>query len=259
MPRANRHYLPGYIWHITHRCHKQEFLLKFARDRRNWIHWLYEARKRHDLRVLNYMVTSNHVHLLVMGKASGDIWRSMQLIAGRVGQDYNARKGRKGAFWEDRYHATAIDQGGHFKRCLMYIDLNMVRARVVGHPQDWPDCGYHEILRPPKRYRIIDREGLLELLEISEIDRFPEIYSQWIEEELESKNYLEREPGWTESLALGNEGFVEEVKAELGIGAVHREVQCSSEGHYLKEEQISYRPDFGVQIEALSPKLSPPI
>ncbi len=26
MPRAQRHYLPGYIWHITHRCHKKEFL-----------------------------------------------------------------------------------------------------------------------------------------------------------------------------------------------------------------------------------------
>ncbi len=40
MPRANRHFLPNYIWHITHRCHKQEFLLKFARDRRRWMYWL---------------------------------------------------------------------------------------------------------------------------------------------------------------------------------------------------------------------------
>ena len=29
MARANRHHLPGYVWHITHRCHKREFLLKF--------------------------------------------------------------------------------------------------------------------------------------------------------------------------------------------------------------------------------------
>ena len=36
MPRANRHYIPGYVWHITHRCDKKEFLLKFARDRRRW-------------------------------------------------------------------------------------------------------------------------------------------------------------------------------------------------------------------------------
>ncbi|MGA2403881.1 MAG: transposase, partial [Syntrophobacteraceae bacterium] len=27
MPRAKRHFLPGYAWHITHRCHKKEFLL----------------------------------------------------------------------------------------------------------------------------------------------------------------------------------------------------------------------------------------
>ena len=31
MPRANRHFLPGYVWHITHRCHRKSFLLKFAR------------------------------------------------------------------------------------------------------------------------------------------------------------------------------------------------------------------------------------
>ncbi len=37
----------------------------------------------------------------------------MQLISGRVAQEYNKRKKRKGAFWEDRYHATAIDTGKH--------------------------------------------------------------------------------------------------------------------------------------------------
>ena len=23
---ANRHFLPGHVWHITHRCHSKEFL-----------------------------------------------------------------------------------------------------------------------------------------------------------------------------------------------------------------------------------------
>jgi REP element-mobilizing transposase RayT len=65
MPRANRHFLPGYVWHLTHRCHHKAFLLKFARDRRRYLHWLFEAKKRFGLSVLNYMVTSNHVHLVV--------------------------------------------------------------------------------------------------------------------------------------------------------------------------------------------------
>lgn len=63
------------------------------------------AKRRFGLSVLNYMVTSNHIHLLVRHV----IPPSMQLIAGRTAQEYNQRKGRQGAFREDRYHATAIE------------------------------------------------------------------------------------------------------------------------------------------------------
>ena len=34
------------------------------RDRRRYLHWLFEAKKRFGLCVLNYVITSNHVHLL---------------------------------------------------------------------------------------------------------------------------------------------------------------------------------------------------
>ena len=107
MPRAKRCFLSGYAWHITHRRHKREFLLKFAKDRTSWIAWLFEVKKRYRLQVLNYMVTSNHVHLLVFDSGRRQIIpRSMQLIAGRTAQEFNQRKNRKGAFREDRYHAA---------------------------------------------------------------------------------------------------------------------------------------------------------
>ena len=114
MARANRHFLPGHLWHITHRCHEREFLLKFARDRRSYLRWLFESKKRFGLCVLDYVVTSNHIHLLVKDTGNGVIPRSMQLLAGCTGQDYNRRKGREGAFWEDRYHATDNALYAHF-------------------------------------------------------------------------------------------------------------------------------------------------
>jgi len=80
MARANRHHIPGQVWHITHRCHKKEFLLKFARDRRRWHSWLFEAKKRFGLRILNYVVTSNHIHLLVVDSGPDVIPKSLQLI-----------------------------------------------------------------------------------------------------------------------------------------------------------------------------------
>jgi putative transposase len=80
MARANRHFLPGYVWHITHRCHKKEFLLKFAKDRQRWMAWLFEAKKRYGLAVLNYTVTSNHIHLLAFDNGNQAIVKSMQLM-----------------------------------------------------------------------------------------------------------------------------------------------------------------------------------
>ena len=85
----------------------------------------------------------------------------MQLIAGRTGQEYNQRKNRKGAFWEDRYHATAVESGSHLIQCLVYIDLNMVRAGVISHPEEWPFSGYNEIQRPRERYGLIDHDRLI--------------------------------------------------------------------------------------------------
>ena len=39
-------------------------------------------------------------------------------------------------------------------RCMVYIDLNMVRDGVVNHPEKWKDSGFNEIQKPPKRYAI---------------------------------------------------------------------------------------------------------
>lgn len=80
------------------------------------------------LTILGYMITSNHIHLLVNDDGPGDvISKSMQLIAGRTGQEYNQRKSRKGAFWEDRYHAKAIEGDDRFFRCMVYIDIHPVK------------------------------------------------------------------------------------------------------------------------------------
>jgi putative transposase len=92
---------------------------------------------------------------------SNIIPQSIGLIAGRTAQENNRRKLRKGAFWEDRYHSTAIETGEHLLRCLVYIDLNMVRAGVVRHPSELPHGGYNEI-QTPDQY--LDNLSLASLL-----------------------------------------------------------------------------------------------
>jgi len=227
MPRANRHFLPGHIWHITHRCHKKEFLLKFRRDKRLWIHWALQAKIRFGLAILNFVITSNHVHLLAMilrsRGQSGALSRALQLIESRTAQTFNARKERHGSFWEDRYHATAVEDGPQLAHCLTYIDLNMVRAGVVRHPSEWAFGGYYELGReaadPPllrRRGFLIDSDSLLELTGSHDIAAHLARRAEWIDTAIR-KGRLEREPYWTESIAVGSEQFLGSFRDELGM------------------------------------------
>jgi putative transposase len=253
MPRANRHFLAGHIWHITHRCHQKKFLLKFARDRQRYLRWVFEAKKRYGLSVLDYMITSNHVHLLIKDTGPNVIARSMQLIAARTGQEYNERKGRHGAFWEDRYHASAIETDEHLHRCIIYIDLNMVRAGAVDHPVKWAQSGFSEIQQTPKRYRLIDLPALVALCGFTKLADLQQAHRQWVDDGLHGP-LTRRDDRWTQALAVGSQAFVKKIKDELGGKALHRGLDRLDGTYALREAGEAYRGHIDVENAAVSPK-----
>jgi REP element-mobilizing transposase RayT len=206
--------------------------------------WLFEAKKRYGLRTLNYVATSNHIHLLVLDGGEREIIpRSMQLVAGRTAQELNRRKKRKGAFWEDRYHATAVETNHHLISCLTYIDFNMVRAGVVAHPSQWESGGYKEIQAPLERYSIIDHRALMGLLGIPSIEALRRAHSAWVAKALARAEQV-RESKWTESVAVGSRDFVETIKAKLGVRAKGRRISGMNGESSLCEPQASYSDDF---------------
>jgi putative transposase len=58
---------------------------------------------------------------------------------------YNRRHNRRGYFWGDRFKSVIVDKGETLVNCLAYIDLNPLRAGLVGRPEEyrWNSLGYH--------------------------------------------------------------------------------------------------------------------
>ena len=214
MPRANRFHLPGMICHLTHRCHDRSFLFKFACDRSAYREALRLTSKEFRVSLLNFSITSNHTHQLAIEAEEGGISRMMQKIEGGFASAYNRRKHRSGAFWEDRYHCTMVEDGEHLWNCIEYIDLNMVRARIVSHPAGWQWCGYSELLGEKTRYRLLDMDRLLELLGIADITSFQMQYAERIQLAIANKG-LSREKRWTESIAVGSPSYVAKISESL--------------------------------------------
>lgn len=252
MARAKRHYIPRQIWHITHRCHKKDFLLKLIKDRRRFRHWLFEAKRRYGLVILNYTVTSNHVHLLVYDDKGRDVIpQSIKLIAGRIAQEFNKRKKRTGAFWEDRYHATAVENEEHLLRCIVYIDLNMVRTGVVSHPSEWAFGGYNEIQNPRKKKVLIDHQKLMELTGFEDYNALCATHRELVDLAL-ANDSNNRQSQWTESIAVGSKSFLEDIKAKLGVLAKGRKV-VGDDVLQLREKSKTYNSVSGGKKDDMGP------
>ena len=222
MSRARLFFVPDVVWHITHRCHDRSFLLKFQKDKKRWLDWLFKARQCYGLCILNYAITSNHIHLLVFAdERRWVIPRSMQLAAGRTAWEYNQRKKRRGAFWEDPYHATAVQSDRYLLECMVYIDLNMVRTGTVDHPALWRYGGYYELMAFKGRYRLIDHGKLMELMHTENLEQTRAVRDGLINAALE-RNELARDKRWTESIAVGSKSYISSMKEKLGYKASYR-------------------------------------
>lgn len=215
MPRRKRNWLDRSCYHLTHRCLDRQFLLGNAITRATYQKELREMTRRFKVDVLNYVITSNHVHILVHADKGAEIAGGMQYLQGRMAQRYNMLRKREGAFWSGRYHATLIEDGRHLSRCMFYIDYNMMRAGVVSHPSEWEHGGHRELAGLRKRYRIVNRRKLLAKLGMSgEDDRFLDWYNKTIN--AKSEDYLRRSAYWTEALAVGSEGWIERIRGRIG-------------------------------------------
>ena len=177
--------------------------------------------------------------MLVVDTGEDVIPQSLQLIAGRTAQEYNIRKKRKGAFWEDRYHATAVQTDEHLAKCLVYIDLNMVRAGIVRHPSAYGISGYNEIQTPPKRYSIINQQALNNLFCTRDKNDFRQMHREWVDLELKNDEF-KRQSFWSESVAVGDECFIQNIQQELSGRIPGRSIVSENGTTSLQEPQSFY-------------------
>jgi putative transposase len=139
-----------------------------------------------------------------------------------------------------------VETGRHFLQCLVYIDLNMVRAGIIAHPKEWISCGYPEIQKPRRKCALIAYERLHRLSGFDSYDQFTDAHRKWVASFLEDGDCV-RESKWTQGIAIETQEFVESTKQKLGARAKGREVVEAGSGYQLREPQVSYSASFGLE------------
>jgi putative transposase len=84
----------------------------------------------------------------------GDLSAFMKLVKQRYSIWYNRSHRRFGTLWSERFKSVLVEPQARVLRAVAaYIDLNAVRAGLVGDPKDYRFCGYAEAVAGVARAR----------------------------------------------------------------------------------------------------------
>lgn len=137
MSRPLRIEFPGAVYHVTSRGDRREEIYASDDDRTLFLAVLAQAAERFHAKALAYCLMGNHYHLVLQTR-DANLSLLMRHLNGVYTQAFNRRHGLNGHLFQGRFKAILVDTDTYFLRLCQYVELNPVRARVVGHAQAWP-------------------------------------------------------------------------------------------------------------------------
>ena len=131
MARLPRLTVPGYPHHVIQRGNNRQVIFASTQDYQYFLDLLGESAVKFEVDIHAYVLMGNHFHLLATPKTDRALPQMMQAIGRRYVRYFNDKQGRSGTLWEGRYKSTLIQPERYLLACMVYIDLNPVRAGMV--------------------------------------------------------------------------------------------------------------------------------
>jgi len=218
----------GY-YHITSRTIQRSFILH-NEEKVYFQHLLKKLSKLYFASVATYSVMTNHVHLIVCMVPSqsisdegirkrfelyynqdkpkklqrefdisevkklrqrwADISRFAQDLFQRFSRWYNRRHNGYGHVWADRFKSVILQSNRALIACMVYVDLNSVRAGIVDRPEQYKYCGLHHMVQGGRLSSWLD------------IDAINNVLRGWGEEIFNSRAVVKRYLGMVYSEGL---------------------------------------------------------
>jgi putative transposase len=137
MARKARVVAAGVPHHVTQRGNNRQDVFLTDDDRRYYLSVLRDRSQQAGLQLLGYCLMTNHVHLVAIPTRAESLARALGRAHSSYAQRFNRRYRRSGHLWQNRFYSCPLG-ASHLVRALAYVDLNPVRAGLVGRAADYP-------------------------------------------------------------------------------------------------------------------------
>jgi putative transposase len=206
-------------YHVTSRTVLKSFLFK-DQEKDYFLRLLRRLSRVYFVRVVSFTVMSNHFHLIVKMIPSTEIpeeelhrrfdyyynegvpkkrhrsfdplsagqarkrWEDiscfMQDLKQRFSRWYNRQIDGTGHVWSDRFCSVLLESGRALIACMVYVELNSVRAGMIERPEDYRFCSLFHYFQGGRAANWLDFRP------------FEEILTQWGESFTSPRDFLRK-------------------------------------------------------------------
>ena len=213
MARLPRFIIPGQSQHVIVRGNNRDPIFYADEDYRFYLEKLKLACDKHHCDLHAYVLMTNHVHLLITPHKDDGISKVMQMVGRYYVQYFNDSYKRTGTLWEGRYKSSLIDSETYALTCYRYIELNPVRAAMVGHPGEYPWSSYRhnalgevdELVVPHKLYQFLGKTDELR----------QKVYRSLFRARIAGRTLEEIRAATNKAWVLGSDRFKDKIERQL--------------------------------------------
>jgi len=241
-------------------------------DRLDFISRLAQLVETTGIRILAWVLMSNHAHLLVVSGTKGISLFMRRLLTGYA-INYNRRHGRIGHLFQNRYKSVVCDEEPYLLELVRYIHLNPVRAKEVKSLAELEQYswGGHSVLVGRRKNKWQERGYVLKYFSDREKTAI-RAYRRFIEEgkdqgrrpELVGGGLVRSLGGWSQVLSLrrkketlehdarilGGEDFVRDILREADRG-LRRQLRLGERREFIERWIKKISREEGVGEEEL--------
>jgi putative transposase len=213
VPRRARLRAAGIALHAIQRGNNRCACFHATEDYTYYLEQLYRFANHFACAIHAYVLMTNHVHLLLTPEDAEGASLLMKYLGQYYAQQLNRKYCRTGTLWEGRYKSCLVQSDTYVVACYRYIELNPVRAGMVGHPAEYrwssyaANSGHISLgkLRPHQEYLALGASGM---------SRYT-AYRALVAEGLDPTVTRAIRESTSGNVALGNARFQAEIEAML--------------------------------------------
>jgi REP-associated tyrosine transposase len=169
---------------------------------------LFQAKSRFEMPLFDFVIMSNHWHLVVRPTAERQLSRFMHWLTMTHTQRWHCAHGTSGtgALYQGRYKALPVQSDRHFLTVAKYVERNPVRASLVDRVEDW---------RWSSAWHVFNNcdQGRLDDWPLTRPDR----WSDLVNEPQNQIDLSKVREAITRSAPIGNARWTRAMVAELGL------------------------------------------